>query len=98
MSDNFYNYNNVINKYNRFYELYPVCTTLKNGSRTVPMVDVNFDGSVPNRSVPPRTGHLEGVVCTGSVNGGVLCGTDMDVCRTLNLRTFHRLLSFSMEM
>ena len=35
--------------------LYPVYTRSKNSSRTVLRVDVNADGSVPNRSVPPRT-------------------------------------------
>ena len=40
--------------------LYPVYTRSKNGSRTVLRVDVNADGSVPNRSVPPITGPPRG--------------------------------------
>ena len=42
--------------------LYPVYTRSKkgSGSRTVLRVDVNADGSVPNRSVPPRTGPSRG--------------------------------------
>ena len=45
--------------------LYPVYTRLKNGSRTVLRVDVNGDGTVSNRTVPPKTGPDSEVVYTG---------------------------------
>ena len=37
------------------------------GPRTVLRVDVNADGSVPNRSVPPRTGPPRGASLHRSV-------------------------------
>ena len=51
------------------------------GSRTVLRVDVNADGSVPNRSIPPRTGPPRG----GSLHRSVTVPFEvLGVCQTLN--------------
>ena len=73
------------------------------GSRTVPRVDVNIDGSVSKQSILPRTGpprggslHRSITVPVASVNGSAQHGIVMSVCVELRMCHF-ALLSFSIE-